>query len=175
VAVFGHFSNWELLGRLTTLFPQYRFGAIYRKLSNAAVNRHFNKSRARLGVRLFDRQEEFWNAVAFLESGGVLGVLSDQYAGVSGTQMPFLGRMTSSSTLAAALAHRVNVPIVPIKISTTGFARWQVVVGQPIPEGPSIDATTAAINHHLETQIRDNPADWLWTHNRWKDPPAARA
>jgi len=120
VAVFGHSSNWELLGRLTKLFPQYRFGALYRKLSNAAVNRHFNKTRVRMGVQLFDRQEEFWDAVAFLESGGVLGVLSDQYAGVSGTWMPFFGRLTSTSTLAAALAHRVDVPIVPLKSQPSG-------------------------------------------------------
>ncbi|MEX1118016.1 MAG: hypothetical protein WEB60_04400, partial [Terrimicrobiaceae bacterium] len=94
VAVFGHSSNWELLGRLTKLFPQHRFGALYRKLSNPAVNRHFNQSRAQMGVQLFDRQEDFWKSVAFLESGGVLGVLSDQHAGISGTWMPFFGRLT---------------------------------------------------------------------------------
>ncbi len=171
VAVFGHMSNWELLGRLTKLFPQYRFGAIYRKLSNPSVNRHFNKSRARLGVQLFDRKDEFWSAVSFLESGGVLGVLSDQYAGVSGTWMPFFGRLTSTSTLAAALAHRVDVPIVPINISTIGVARWHVAVGHPLPQESSIEITTATINKNLEDQIRQNPADWLWTHNRWKTPP----
>jgi len=171
VAVFGHSSNWELLGRLTKLFPQYRFGALYRKLSNAAVNRHFNKNRARMGVQLFDRQEEFWDAVAFLESGGVLGVLSDQYAGVSGTWMPFFGRLTSTSTLAAALAHRVDVPVVPIKISTIGWARWHVSIGEPIPRGRSVEITTASINDELEKQIRQSLPDWLWSHNRWKTPP----
>ncbi len=170
VAVFGHMSNWELLGRFAKLFPHYQFGAIYRKLSNPAVNRHLHQSRARLGVRLFDRQEEFWNAVAFLESGGVLGVLSDQYAGVSGVWMPFFDRLTSTSTLAAALARRVDVPIVPIQISTIGLARWHVAVGHPIPQGPSIEITTATINRTLESQIKQNPADWLWTHNRWKTP-----
>lgn len=171
VAVFAHMSNWELLGPLTKLFPQFRFGAIYRKLSNPAVNRHFNKNRSRLGVRLFDRQDEFWDAVAFLESGGVMGVLSDQYAGASGTWMPFFERLTSTSTLAAALAKRIDVPIVPIQISTTGLARWHVRVGEPILEGSSVEATTAIINQDLEKQIKQAPADWLWTHNRWKTPP----
>ncbi|MEX1118049.1 MAG: hypothetical protein WEB60_04565, partial [Terrimicrobiaceae bacterium] len=81
------------------------------------------------------------------------------------------GRLTSTSTLAAALGQRVGVPLVPIRISTVGFARWHVSVGQPIPPGPSIESTTAHINRELENQIRQNPADWLWTHNRWKTPP----
>ncbi len=170
VAVLSHMSNWELVGRLAKLFPQYRFGAIYQKLANARVNRHFNESRARLGVTLFDRKEGFWNSVAFLESGGVLGVLADQYAGVSGTWMPFFGRLTSTSTLAAALAHRVGVELVPVAIKTTGLARWHVAVGHPLPKGGAAEATTAAINGELERQISVSPADWLWSHDRWKTP-----
>ncbi len=170
VAVLSHMSNWELVGRLSKLFPQYRFGAIYQKLSNSHVNRHFNESRARLGVTLFDRKEGFWNSVAFLESGGVLGVLADQYAGVSGTWMPFFGRLTSTSTLAAALAHRVGVELVPVAINTTGLARWHVSVGHPLPKAGTPEAATATINRELEKQISASPADWLWSHDRWKTP-----
>ena len=170
VAVLSHMSNWELLGRLSKLFPQYRFAAIYQKLRNARVNRHFNESRARLGVTLFDRKEGFWNAVSFLESGGVLGVLADQYAGIAGTWMPFFGRLTSTSTLAAALAHRVGVELVPVAINTTGLARWHVAVGHPLPKGGSPETATAAVNSELERQIAASPADWLWSHDRWKTP-----
>ena len=170
VAVLSHMSNWELLGRLTKLFPQYRFGAIYQKLANGHVNRHFNTGRARMGITLFDRREEFWDSVAFLESGGVLGVLADQYAGVSGTWMPFFGRLTSTSTLAAALAHRVGGELVPVAINTTGWARWKITIGNPLPKGATPEASTATINGELERQISDSPADWLWSHDRWKTP-----
>jgi len=170
VAVLSHMSNWELPGRLGRLFPGHQFGAIYQKLANSRVNRHFNESRARQGVRLFDRQEGFWNAVSFLESGGVLGVLADQFAGVSGTWMPFFGRLTSTSTLAAALAHRVGVDLVPVVINTTGLARWHVSIGSPLVRGSSPEAATAAINRELENQITACPADWLWSHDRWKTP-----
>ncbi len=170
VAVLSHTSNWELLGRLAGLFPRHQFGAIYQKLANARVNRHFNESRARQGVVLFDRQEGFWNAVSFLESGGVLGVLADQYAGVSGTWMPFFGRLTSTSTLAAALARRVGVEVVPVVINTIGLARWHVVIGSPLMPGNTPDLATAAINRELERQITACPADWLWSHDRWKTP-----
>jgi len=170
IAAFSHMSNWELLGRLPGIVPQYRFGAITQKLANDAVNRDFNASRAKRGVTLFDRKEDFWKAVAFLESGGVLGVLTDQYAGSSGTWMPFFGRLTSTSTLAGALAHRVGVDIVPIVVTTTGRARWQVSVGHPLQRTISPELATAAINDELERAISASPADWLWSHDRWKTP-----
>jgi len=170
VMVLCHMSNWELLARLSKLFPQHRFGAIYQKLANGYVNRHFNKSRARTGVTLFDRREGFWDSVAFLESGGLLGVLADQYAGDSGTWMPFFGRLTSTSTLAAALARRVDVDLVPISVTTTGLARWHIAVGNPLAKGNTPEILTAAINCELEKQITASPADWLWSHDRWKTP-----
>jgi len=170
IAVLSHMGNWELPGSLTRLFPQFRFGAIYQKLANRMVNRHFNASRARMGVRLFDRGEEFWNAIAFLQSGGVLGVLVDQYAGVSGTWMPFFNRLTSTSTLAAALSERTGAELIPVRVTTTGTAQWRVHVGFPLPREATPEATSYAINQELESQIRASPADWLWTHDRWKTP-----
>ena len=134
VAILSHMGNWELLGRLSPLFPQYRFGAIYQKLANDYVDRHFKQSRARSGVTLFDRRDGYWKSIAFLEAGGVLGVLSDQYAGTPGTWMPFFRRLTSTSPLAAALAQRAGVPVLPIVINTTGTARWHVSAGHPLEQ-----------------------------------------
>jgi lauroyl/myristoyl acyltransferase len=173
VAVLGHMSNWELLARSSGLFPHHRFGAIYQKLANPWVNRHFRNSRSKAGLTLFDRGEEFWDAVAFLESGGILGVIADQYAGVSGTWMPFFGRLTSTSTLPAALAGRVGVKLVPVTITTTGQAKWHVAIGNPLPMAPTPEVATAKINRELERQISACPADWLWSHNRWKTPKFA--
>jgi len=168
VALLSHMGNWELLGRLSPLFPQYRFGAIYQKLANDYVDRHFTASRARSGVTLFDRRDGYWKSVAFLESGGVVGVLADQYAGTPGTWLPFFNRLTSTSTLPAALAQRAGVEVLPVVINTTGLARWHVSVGYPLPKSSDPEPLTAAINRELEKQITASPADWLWSHNRWK-------
>jgi len=170
VAMLSHMGNWELLGRLSPLFPQYRFGAIYQRLANDYVDRHFKESRARSGVTLFDRREGYWKAVTFLQEGGALGVLTDQYAGMPGTWMPFFRRLTSTSALAAALAQRTGVDILPVVIRTTGIARWHVSVGHPIERSTDAEVLTARINRELERQITASPEDWLWSHNRWKTP-----
>ena len=168
VAAISHMGNWELLGRLAQLFPQYRFGAIYQPLANSYVDRHFKKCRSRAGLTLFNRREGFWKPLAFLESGGVLGVLIDQHAGMSGTPMPFFGREASTSTLAASMALRAGVPVIPITMNTVGLSRWRVSIGHPIQSGGTPLELTAAMNRELEKQIVASPADWLWSHNRWK-------
>jgi lauroyl/myristoyl acyltransferase len=170
VAALAHMGNWELPAHLAPFFPQYKFGAVYQRLANRRVDAHFKKSRALAGVALFDRREGHWNAIEFLQAGGALGVLADQYAGTPGTWMPFFRRLTSTSTLPAAMAQRAGVPVVPVIIRTTGIAQWQVRALPPIEVGDDVEAVTARINAVLETAITAAPADWLWTHDRWKTP-----
>ena len=166
----SHMGNWELFSHLTPLFPHFNYGAVYHRLANDYVDRHFKETRARFGVTLFDRREGYLKCVAFIRAGGAVGVLVDQYAGLAGTWMPFFRRLTSTSTLAATLALRSDTDIVPIAIRTTGVARWHVVVSSPVKSDADAEVFTARINRELEKQIAAAPADWLWSHNRWKTP-----
>ena len=169
VAMISHLGNWELFGQLTALFPDYKYGAIYQKLANPHIDRYLREIRVRAAVILFERKEGFLRSVDFLREGGAIGVLVDQSAGYAGLWTPFFGRLASCSTLAATLATRAEVPIVPIAIYTSGLARWHVAVSEPIDCGcDPIEEVTARINRELESQIIESPADWLWSHNRWK-------
>jgi heptosyltransferase II len=170
VVMISHMGNWELFSHLAPFFPHFKFGAIYHRLANEYVDRHFKEARARSGVTLFDRREGYLKCVSFIREGGAVGVLVDQYAGLPGTWMPFFRRLTSTSTLAATLALRADTQITPIAIRTTGLARWHVVVSLPIGASPDAEILTARINTELEKQITAAPADWLWSHNRWKTP-----
>lgn len=170
VAMISHMGNWEVFSHLSPIFPYYKYGAIYHRLSNPLIDRHFKESRARSGVTLFDRREGYYRCADFLKSGGALGVLVDQYAGMPGTWMPFFKRLTSTSTLAAALAMRAKTMVVPVSMKTVGLARWHVSISHPIHESESQEILTARINTELERQIKASPEDWLWSHNRWKTP-----
>ncbi len=169
VAMISHLSNWELFGSVTALYPDYKFGAIYQKLANPFIDRFLREMRAQAEITLFERKEGFLRCIDFLRAGGAIGVLVDQSAGYAGLWTPLFGRLASCSTLAASLAIRTDVPIVPIAIYTRGLARWTVVGSEPIEIGnDDLDALTARINRQLEQQILRSPADWLWSHNRWK-------
>lgn len=168
VAVLSHTGNWELAGRLSDFLPRFRFGAIYQRLANPLIDADFKNRRARSGTTLFDRREGYWAPLAFLEAGGILGVLSDQNAGEAGVMTPFFGHPASTSTLAATLAQRTGADIVPVALRTVGIARWHIAIKRPFEKFESPLAATEAINRELEKQIASSPADWLWSHNRWK-------
>src|SRR3954470_6854014 len=169
IALISHMGNWELYSHLGQRFPEYRFGAVYQTLANPFTDHYVRKMRGRAGITLFDRRTQLLSCVRFLREGGVVGVLVDQGAGYSGLWSPLFGRLTSSSTLAARLALRTALPVVPIAINTCGKAQWKMIISPPIyPQTDDPEVLTAEINRQLEQQIRQSPADWLWAHNRWK-------
>lgn len=169
IALISHTGNWELYSHLGKRFPEYRFGSVYQPLANPFVDRYLRAIRKKSGIALFDRREQLLSCVQFLREGGVVGVLGDQGAGYAGLWTPLFGRLTSSSTLAARLSLRTKLPIVPLAITTSGRARWQLIVSEPVyPDDEEAGVLTAKLNRVLEEQIRRSPVDWLWAHNRWK-------
>jgi heptosyltransferase II len=170
LALISHLGCWELFSHLAERIPEYRFGAVYRRLYNPFLDAYLRKTRAKSGTALFDRYDDLLKCVRFLREGGVLGILIDQRAGRAGVWMPLFGRLASSSTLAATLMIRTGAPALPIAIETCGRARWKIVILDPVfpPEDGNTELLTARINRLLEEMIRRSPADWLWAHNRWK-------
>jgi heptosyltransferase II len=171
VLAINHIGNWELYAQLVFQVPEARFGTVYQALRNARIDRLVNRDRRRLGVLTFERRRGFQGALALLREPGVLGVLVDQNAATGGMWTPFFGRLSSTSTLAATLAARTGAAIIPVAITSAGFARWKVTVGEELPAANAgIGEVTTRINRALEDQIRSSPRDWLWVHNRWRIP-----
>jgi lauroyl/myristoyl acyltransferase len=171
VCVTAHLSNWELLALLPRRFPDFRFGAVYRGMKDRRLNDHLHAVRARTGLKLFDRKDGFWAVATFVKSGGLVGLLVDQHAGRSGLALPFFGRPASVSTMPGLLAKRTGAKLATISVTTTGLARWRISLGPPHHPTRSPKEAAAQINIELERLISEAPADWLWSHNRWKHPP----
>jgi lipopolysaccharide heptosyltransferase II len=171
IGAISHIGNWELFAQMPHYVPQHHFSTIYQKLGNRYIDADIQKARARLGVQPFERKEGFNAPVKFLREGGGLAILVDQHAGDAGIWAPLFNRLASSSPLAATLAIRTGVPVVPVAVYTEGIARWRFVVSEPIRNGlDGVEELTVEINRALERQIRVSPADWFWVHNRWKTP-----
>jgi len=171
IGAISHLGNWELFAQMPDYLPQHRFSTIYQKLGNPFIDADVRKSRARVGVEPFERKEGFNGPLKFLREGGALAILVDQHAGDAGLWTPLFNRLASTSPLAATLAIRTGVPIIPVAVYTDGLARWKFVVSEPVNRGlDSIESLTAEVNQALERQIRVSPQDWFWVHNRWKTP-----
>ncbi len=171
VMVISHLGSWEMFAQLSPIVFGCPVGTIFQALSNPGIDAEVRFDRARLGLELFERKAGFIQACRFLRRGGAVGVLVDQHAGDAGQWCPFFGRLASTSTLAATLALRTNAWLVPAAVYTAGVARWRCVIQPRLkPLGQTAEQITVRINDVLERQIRVQPEDWFWVHNRWKTP-----
>ncbi len=171
VFVISHIGNWEMFAQLTPYIFKCKTGTIYQRLGNPYLDAEVRRSRARLGMELFERKEGFVAASKFLREGGAVGVLVDQHAGDAGLWCPFFRRLASTSTLAATLGLRTGAKLIPAAVYNDGAARWRIVLQAPMPtKDATAESITVRINEVLEAQIRLQPEDWFWVHNRWKTP-----
>ncbi|KAB2647284.1 MAG: lipopolysaccharide heptosyltransferase II [Verrucomicrobia bacterium] len=171
VMVISHLGSWEMFAQLSPIFFGCKVGTIFQALSNPHIDAEVRRDRARLGLELFERKAGFIKAGQFMREGGAVGILMDQHAGDAGLWCPFFGRLASTTTLPATLALRTGAWLVPAAVHTAGVARWHCIIQPPVPtNGEDADAITARLNPVLEAQIRHQPADWFWVHNRWKTP-----
>jgi len=169
--IVSHLGNWELFAQLSPIAFPCKSGTIFQALSNRYIDAEVRRDRARLGLALFEKKEGFIEACRFMRTGGAVGFLADQHAGDIGQWSPFFGRLASTTTLPATLALRTGGWIVPAAVYTIGVARWKAVFGPRIePLGETAEQITVRVNAAIERQIRMQPADWFWVHNRWKTP-----
>jgi lipopolysaccharide heptosyltransferase II len=171
VWVINHLGNWELFVFTVLLARKGEHGVVYQRLGNRFIDAHIRRSREVGGLRLIERQSGLSQCVSILKKGGMLAVLIDQHAGDKGIWTPFFGRLASTTPLPAILARKANAQLLPVAVYTTGIARWRLAFSDFIPrDASSIEEVTFRLNQVLEQQIRKQPYDWFWVHDRWKTP-----
>jgi heptosyltransferase-2 len=171
IAAVTHIGNWELASTLPNWMSRPGLGVIFQRQRNRVLQEHVVTSRSRDGMEAIDRSGGLTASVRILKRGGLLALMVDQHAGDHGVWVPFFGRLASTSTLAAILAKRTGGRLLGGGMDTLGPAKWRVEYRfLDIDHRASVEEITAQINCWVESQIRKNPADWFWLHNRWKTP-----
>lgn len=171
IGLLAHLGNWELLARLSPSVFQCPCGSVYQSLNNKHVDAWVRRARAEEGLELFERKEGFLGAMNLLRRGGIVGVLADQHAGDGGVWCSLFKRLASTSPLVATMALRTGAAVLGIALYTAPKGKWRLVIRPEVrPDQKESAAFTAKLNLELESMIREVPADWLWSHNRWKTP-----
>jgi KDO2-lipid IV(A) lauroyltransferase len=112
-----------------------------------------------------------------LKAGEVVGLLPDQVPPAGqGAWAPFFGREAYTMTLSARLAHAANAQVLLVWGERLPWGRGYCVRVRRYDEsawGPlSSDGMTAArqINQAMECLVRECPAQYLWSYDRYKPP-----
>jgi KDO2-lipid IV(A) lauroyltransferase len=176
-----HFIGLDVAGSATQLFQSKPVGSIYQKQSNPVFDAAVRGGRMRFGQGdLWPRSDTARPLVRGIRNGFVFFNLPDMDFGIRDSAfVPFFGVPAATLLAPAKLARSLDMVVQPVltEILPRGQG-YRVRFLSPWTDWPSDDALadTCRLNAWIETQIRDNPAQYLWVHKRFKTrPPGAPA
>ena len=169
IFVSGHFANFELMS-MEIEKNKIKLATIYRPLNNIFLNFYMEYLRkkyicknqikkGRTGVR---------EAIYFIKNKCSVALMIDQRVS-EGEKIKFFGKQALTTTLPAQLALRFNIDIVPIFIERERNNQFNIIVYEPITiDNNKKFEISKKLNEIMETMVKKNPNQWIWTHNRWK-------
>jgi KDO2-lipid IV(A) lauroyltransferase len=172
----GHMNNWELYALTADRPVSHQVTAIYKRLADPVMDEAMRKTRERLGLKMVPTVEAQAWAAAHLQPEArplqavVFGFDQSPADPRKSWWTTFLHQETAWYFGLEKLACQYNLPVVYGQIKRTHrghyVTRYEVLVAEPAlcAEG---DVLRACIDR-LERDIRERPAEWLWTHKRWK-------
>ena len=175
IAIAAHAGNWEYTVMGYGL--KYRPVAVVgRELDHPLARRLARYLRERGGNRMVAKQRGLKEILRHLKQNHMVGIVIDQNtAAEEGLLVDFFGHPARTTPVAALLARRSGVPVLPTLSRRLPDGRHLMVVFPPIPMEKTGDAQ-ADLKRHLELQsraieawVRAEPSQWLWLHRRWKN------
>ncbi len=173
ISCIPHAGNWEVLARIRPYFTRVEhFGSMYRRMSNPLLEQMVYKSRTAYGCEMFSKEDGLRAVLKLARTGGLLGVLSDQFT-QEGLFLPYFGKVTGVTPLPALLYKRCKgkAKLFSVFTRNTGLGKWDAVLGRCIalPEGcDTLAGLTMQVNLALENCQKENILDGFWMHHRWK-------
>jgi len=174
VFVSGHFANFELMAMQLSNHG-INLSAIYRPLNNIFLNPLMEYLRikyicpsqikkGRAGMREILKKIQERHSIA---------LMIDQRV-TEGEKVLFFNQPAYTTTIPAQIALKFSSKIVPISLKRISDVKFNMVVEKPIyvqrSENQNKDILDISIklNSVMENMIKNNPDQWIWSHNRWK-------
>ncbi|RFP08326.1 MULTISPECIES: lipid A biosynthesis acyltransferase [unclassified Duganella] len=154
--------------------------SMYVQQKNAAFDQVLRAGRARFQpVKLFTRQDGIKPILRALRDKLPYFMLPDMDFGEKDAEfVPFFGIEAATLTATARIAATTGAQVMPV-IATflPGYQGWRVKfypVWDNYP-GPDMVAATRRMNEFIEERVREAPAEYFWTHKRFKTRPNGEA
>jgi Kdo2-lipid IVA lauroyltransferase/acyltransferase len=173
VLLASHTFNWEWLLTAGTLYLPVGVDFVYQPQNSTFFNNISLISRTRFGAHPIKRAEvarENFKRRNLLRG---IAIVADQYPGYKRDKKfitTFLNQETAFFYGANQLATAMQYPVLYAEIRKVKRGYYEatlVKISEP-PYGKNTDIVVAAYAKRVEQLIYENPADWLWSHNRWK-------
>jgi KDO2-lipid IV(A) lauroyltransferase len=170
--VAAHQCNWEWMLLALTLELGYPLDAAYKPLVDPWAEREMLKLRTRFGSRLVPAQGLLGDIIKRGRTPRAIAFVADQEPRTSEHKhwTRFLNRDTAFYVGAEEIARVTRFPVffVGMRRTARGCYAMQISPLAARAEPLAAGELTERYVRCVEEQIRAAPADWPWSHKRWK-------
>jgi Kdo2-lipid IVA lauroyltransferase/acyltransferase len=168
----GHQFNWEYGNLLYSMNLPVPFAGIYMPISNKILDKIFFNFRQRFGTILISAQD-FKNKIHHVFSKQYsFGLAADQNPGDprNAYWMNFFGKPTPFVTGPGKGAVKNNTAVVIVGFNKIkrGYYHFTTTLIAENGSQYTPQQLTVLYKNELEKIIRQDPANYLWSHRRWK-------
>ena len=171
-----HFMALDVAGASVLLFQKRKGISIYQAQSDPVMDAALRRGRLRFGnAEIFSRDQAAKALVRAIKKGDGFFNLPDMDFGTRDAAfVPFFGVPAVTLLAPSRLAKALDMIVQPVVAEILpGGAGYRVRFEPPWADFPSDDpvADAARMNRWIESEIRRNPAQYLWVHRRFKTRP----
>ena len=173
--VFGmtsHFCNWEWLLVAGSNQLGLKLHAVYQKLSSPFFNNLMIRIRSRFGVVLHEKQDIVKNILHFNEGSYLISMVADQrpFSGENKYWTVFLNQDSAFYTGTELLARRKDIKVIYASMKRVRRGYYEVCFKEveSSPKTSLPGEITEKFIQLAEQDILNDPASYLWSHERWK-------
>jgi KDO2-lipid IV(A) lauroyltransferase len=151
--------------------------SIYTSQRNLTFDKALRKGRTRFHpAKLLSRREGVKPIIRAMREGMPFFMLPDMDFGAKDAAfVPFFGTPAATLTAPARIAAATNAKVIPV-IATflPNYRGWKVSFHPPWDNYPGDDmvAATRRMNAFIEARVLETPAEYFWTHKRFKTRPS---
>jgi Kdo2-lipid IVA lauroyltransferase/acyltransferase len=150
--------------------------SIYVRQKNEAFDEVLRRGRSRFRpVQLFSRKEGVKPIIRAMREGLPYFMLPDMdFGDKDAAFVPFFGVPAATLTAPGRIAAATGAAVIPVVATfLPGYAGWKVTFYPAWDNYPGDDMVESArrMNAFIEERVREAPAEYFWTHKRFKTRP----
>ena len=172
IIISGHFGNWEYMQLFQNKIREKTF-FVYKKLNNKTFDQFYRSLRERVAtpVEMRETYRRLMHETQMKNAWGAL-FISDQRPAASDLNnwVKFLNQDTPVMTGTERIAKKTNAVVLYLEVKKVKRghhrATFELLVEKPRETAPL--GITTLFMQRLDESISHAPAQYLWSHNRWK-------
>lgn len=171
IAVQGHYCNWEWTVMMGPELKEHKHYAIYKPLTNHFFDRLIYRLRARYGTEMIPGNSAYKTMLINKDKPGFYQFGADQTPPKDSEYWTdFLNRDTPVFLGIEKIAKKLDLPVVFINTQRIKRGHYTIEFIK-LFDNPAETGQYEITEKHvrtLEKIIMTEPANWLWSHRRWK-------